>query len=62
MKLLDRIAFNRLVAIIANFILSLIKIIYPKIEKEIYNPIPNTPPTKKLKPFQWITKKLKNEK
>ena len=62
MKLLDRIAYNRLIAIILNFILSIIKIIYPKIEKDTNNPIPNIPSIKNPKIFPWLKRKSKNEK
>lgn len=55
MKFLDRLALNRLVAIILNFILSVIKVISPKIGKELEDnnpilPIPK-PPLKKRKPL-----------
>jgi hypothetical protein len=35
MKFLDRLAFNRLVKIIADFILAIIKLIVPEIKKDI---------------------------
>jgi len=47
MKFLDRLAFNRLVSIIGNFILSLLKIINPKIDN---TPTPFTPPKPPKKP------------
>lgn len=55
MKFLDRLAFNRLVSIILNFILAVIKVISPKTGKELENnhpipPIPK-PPLRRKKPF-----------
>jgi hypothetical protein len=48
MKLLDKIALNRLVAIITNFILGLIKIFAPKSLDDIDVP---KPPKRKI--FPW---------
>ena len=45
MRVLDKIAFNRLVAIIANFILSVIKIFAPKAVEDIE--VPEVTPRKK---------------
>ena len=55
MNFLDRLALNRLVAIILNFILSMIKIISPKTGKDLddknpFPPIPK-PPLRKRKPL-----------
>lgn len=48
MRLIDRIALNRLIKIITNFILSLIKIFKPK-DKEIINvPKPRKRPLRDL--------------
>jgi len=45
MKFLDRVALNRSMAIVFNFIISLIKIFMPKIAKELEknNPVPPLP-------------------
>lgn len=55
MKFLDRLAFNRLVSIILNFILAVIKVISPKTGKELENnhPIPPLPkpPLRRRKPL-----------
>lgn len=55
MKFLDRLALNRLISIILNFVLSVIKIIAPKTGKDLDNinpmpPIPK-PPLRKRKPL-----------
>lgn len=47
MKLLDKIALNRLLSIIASFILGVIKILAPKSVEEIDAPKP------KRKIFPW---------
>lgn len=41
MKLLDKIALNRLLSIIASFILGVLKIIAPKSVEEIEDPKPD---------------------
>jgi hypothetical protein len=55
MKFLDRLAFNRLVSIILNFILAIIKVFAPQAGKELENnhPIPPLPkpPLRKRKPL-----------
>lgn len=43
MKLLDKIALNRLLSIIASFILGVLKIIAPKSVEEIDVPKPDKP-------------------
>jgi len=45
MKLLDKIALNRSMAIIFSFIISLIKIFMPKVAKDLEknNPVPPLP-------------------
>ena len=43
MKLLDKIALNRLISIIASFILGVLKIIAPKSVEEIDIPKPDKP-------------------
>lgn len=43
MKLLDKIALNRLLSIIASFILGVLKIIAPKSVEEIDAPKPDKP-------------------
>lgn len=58
MKVLDKMAFNRLVAIIANFILSLVKIFAPKAVENIEVP-EVTPERKKI--FPIFRKKKKDE-
>jgi hypothetical protein len=58
MRVLDKIAFNRLVAIIANFILSVIKIFAPKAVEDIEVP-EVTPERKKI--FPIFRRKKKNE-
>lgn len=50
MKFLDRIALNRLVSIILSFILSIIKLISPKIDNNPIPPIPKPPLRKRLFP------------
>lgn len=57
MKILDKMAFNRLVAIIANFILNIIKIFAPKIVENIE--VPNVTPERKI--FPIFRKKKKDE-
>jgi hypothetical protein len=52
MKLLDKIVLNRLISIVSNFILSLIKIFNPKVLDEIEIPKPD----KKIFP-RWRKKK-----
>jgi hypothetical protein len=59
MRVLDKIAFNRLVAIIANFILSIIKIFAPKAVENIEVP-EVTPERKKIFPI-FRRRKEKNE-
>jgi hypothetical protein len=58
MRVLDKIAFNRLIAIIANFILSVIKIFAPKAVENIEVP-EVTPERKKI--FPIFRRKKKNE-
>jgi hypothetical protein len=50
MNFLDRLAFNRLVAIVLNFIITLIKIFSPKTGKELEDKYP-TPPIPR--PPKW---------
>lgn len=54
MNLLDKIALNRLIKILTNFIISILKIFAPK------NNIDDIPPIKRpSKPvFPWIRKKI----
>lgn len=59
MRVIDKIALNRLVAIIANFILSIIKIFAPKTVEDIEVP-EVTPERKKI--FPIFRRKKKNEK
>jgi hypothetical protein len=49
MKILDRIALNRLISIITNFILGLIKIFAPKSVEDIEIPKPKR---KKILPWR----------
>ena len=49
MKLLDKIALNRLIIIISNFILGILKIFAPKIVDEIEIPKPKR---KKILPWR----------
>ena len=58
MRILDKIAFNRLIAIIANFILSIIKIFATKAVENIEVP-EVTPERKKI--FPIFRRKKKNE-
>ncbi len=58
MKLLDRIALNRLIKIIADFILSIITIINKN--KTIDTNVPNTP--NKPNRFPWINKQINKVK
>lgn len=58
MKVLDKMAFNRLVAIIANFILGLVKIFAPKAVENIE--VPDVTPERK-KIFPIFRKKKKDE-
>lgn len=51
MKILDKIVLNRLISIITNFILGVLKIAAPKID--VPTPIP---PKKKNKIFPWRNK------
>lgn len=50
MKFLDRLAFNRLVAIVLGFIITVIKLLSPKAGKELEDKYP-TPPLPK--PPRW---------
>lgn len=59
MRVIDKIALNRLVAIIANFILSIIKIFAPKAVEDIE--VPNVTPERK-RIFPIFRRKKKNEK
>lgn len=43
MKFLDRLALNRLVAIVLSFVLSVIKIIFPKLKNKIEENTPSKP-------------------
>lgn len=52
MKFLDKIALNRLISIITNFILTLAKIF----NKKNIDDIPLVPPDKK--PFPWLRKQI----
>ena len=54
MKFLDRVALNRSMAIIFSFIISLIKLIMPKLGKELEDnhpvpPLPRPPLRRKLR-------------
>jgi hypothetical protein len=51
MKFLDKIALNRLIKIITDFILGVLKLIAPKIDKPIDIPKPKRP-----KIFPWRNK------
>lgn len=55
MNILDRIALNRLIKIITNFIIAILKIFAPN--DKIDNIVPNPPENKKRK-FPWIRKKI----
>lgn len=59
MRFLDQMAFNRLVAIIANFILNIVKIFAPKAVEDIEVP-EVTPERKKI--FPIFRRKSKDEK
>jgi len=59
MRVIDKIALNRLVAIIANFILSIIKIFAPKAVEDIE--VPEVTPERKSI-FPIFRRKKKNEK
>jgi len=50
MKLLDKIALNRLISIVASFILGVLKILAPHSVEEVDNPKP------KKKRFPWRKK------
>jgi hypothetical protein len=52
MKIIDRIAINRLISILTNFILSLIKIFNKKTIDNI------TPIKPDKKPFPWLRKQI----
>lgn len=58
MRVIDKIAFNRLVAIIANFILSIIKIFAPKAVEDIEVP-EVTPDRRRI--FPIFRRKKKDE-
>jgi hypothetical protein len=47
MNFLDRLAFNRLVAIVLNFIVAIIKIFAPQAGKELEKKCPTIPPLPK---------------
>jgi hypothetical protein len=57
MRLLDRIALNRAMIIIGNFILSLIKLLIPKLEDLDKKPLPPTPRPPLLRPKNLRKKK-----
>lgn len=57
MKLIDKIALNRLIGTIANFILSLVKIFAPKAVEDIEVPV--KPDRRKI--FPIFRKKKQNE-
>jgi hypothetical protein len=59
MRILDRMAFNRLVAIIANFVLNVLKIFAPKAVEGIEVP-EVTPDRKKIFPIFRREKKDEN--
>lgn len=60
MKFLDRIALNRLVLIITNFVLSLLKMFSPK--KDLDNiDVPDIKPVPDKKPILPWRRKKKNE-
>lgn len=65
MNFLDRLAFNRLVAIILNFIITLIKIFSPKAAKELEDkyPMPSIPKLPRWTPKfpRKNPRKLENE-
>ena len=52
MKIIDKIALNRLIAILTNFILSIIKIFSPK---NIDGVVPIKPDKR---PFPWLRKQI----
>jgi hypothetical protein len=54
MKFLDKLALNRLVVIITNFILSLVKLFSKNNTIDV--PLPDVPDNK---PFPWLRKKIK---
>lgn len=54
MKFLDRLALNRLISILTNFIISLVKI-FSKNKDSIDIPTPDLPDNK---PFPWLRKKI----
>lgn len=54
MRIIDQIAINRLISIITNFILGLIKIFAPKSVDDI--DIPSKPKRKKI--FPWRNKNV----
>lgn len=58
MRVIDKIAFNRLVAIVANFILSIIKIFAPKAVEDIEVP-EVTPDRRRI--FPIFRRKKKDE-
>lgn len=60
MKLLDRIALNRLVAIVANFILSILKMFAPAKKDNV--DIPDVKPVPDKTPILPWRRKKKNEK
>jgi hypothetical protein len=60
MKFLDKLAFNRLVKIIADFILAIFKLIVPEIKKDINTinvPVPKPPAIPKRKKVLPLNKK-----
>lgn len=59
MKILDKMAFNRLVAIIANFVLNVIKLFAPKAVEDIEVP-EVTPDRRKIFPIFRRKKKDEN--
>lgn len=53
MKLLDKIAFNRLIITLTSFILALARILVPKVSDDTETPKPN----KRKKVLPWRNKK-----
>lgn len=60
MKLIDKIALNRLIQTILNFIISVLKIVAPSQKGD--KPLVPDPPKRKRPILDWLIRKTRGEK